>query len=89
MSTPLQRYNRAAERSAGVVIGHYSTSFGLATRLLPAVTRTHIRNVYALVRLADEIVDGVAAESGLGRGEVGAAQSVACRLADFARAAAG
>ncbi|WP_375401124.1 phytoene/squalene synthase family protein [uncultured Amnibacterium sp.] len=73
VTTPLQRYNRAAERSAGVVIGHYSTSFGLATRLLPAPTRTHIRNVYALVRLADEIVDGVAAESGLDRAEVAAA----------------
>lgn len=70
MSTPLQRYNRAAERSAGVVIGYYSTSFGLATRLLPVPTRTHIRNVYALVRLADEIVDGVAAESGLDRDDV-------------------
>jgi phytoene/squalene synthetase len=55
------------------VIGEYSTSFGLATRLLPATTRSHIRNVYALVRLADEVVDGVAAAAGLDRAAVAAA----------------
>ena len=54
---PLERYDRAAARSSAVVIGEYSTSFGLAVRLLPSRTRGHIRNVYALVRLADEIVD--------------------------------
>jgi phytoene/squalene synthetase len=61
----LERYSRAAARSSAVVIGQYSTSFGLAVRLLPAATREHIRNIYALVRLADEIVDGVAAEAGI------------------------
>lgn len=64
-ATPLDRYHRAATRSAAVVIREYSTSFGLAVRLLPAATRRHIRDVYALVRLADEVVDGVAAASGL------------------------
>lgn len=72
-ATPLERYERAAWRSSAVVIAEYSTSFGLATRMLPAATRRHIRNVYALVRLADEVVDGVAVESGLGRDEVAAA----------------
>ncbi|HET6825282.1 MAG TPA: squalene/phytoene synthase family protein [Amnibacterium sp.] len=72
-ATPLERYERAAWRSSAVVIAEYSTSFGLATRMLPGVTRRHIRNIYALVRLADEVVDGVAVESGLGRDEVVAA----------------
>ena len=62
---PLARYDRAAVRSAAVVIAEYSTSFGLAVRLLPAATRKHIRDVYALVRLADEVVDGVAAAAGV------------------------
>jgi phytoene/squalene synthetase len=65
MVGPLERYDRAAARSSAVVIGEYSTSFGLAVRLLPAGTRVHIRNVYALVRLADEVVDGVAAAAGM------------------------
>jgi phytoene/squalene synthetase len=65
VSAPLERYSRAAARSSAVVIGQYSTSFGLAVRLLPAGPRVHIRNVYALVRLADEIVDGVAAAAGV------------------------
>jgi phytoene/squalene synthetase len=47
------------------VIACYSTSFGVATRLLGARHRQHIRNVYALVRVADEIVDGVCQEAGL------------------------
>jgi phytoene/squalene synthetase len=72
-ASPLERYERAAWRSSAVVIGEYSTSFGLATRLLPGTARRHVRNVYALVRLADEIVDGVAVQSGLGREEVAAA----------------
>jgi phytoene/squalene synthetase len=61
----LDHYDRAARRAAAVLIDEYSTSFGLATRLLPATTRGHVRDVYALVRLADEVVDGCARESGL------------------------
>jgi phytoene/squalene synthetase len=64
-TSPLDRYDRAARRAAAVLIDEYSTSFGLATRLLPGATRGHIRDVYALVRLADEVVDGVARQSGL------------------------
>lgn len=65
-ATPsLARFTRTAETVADDVIGAYSTSFGLATRLLGRRHRTHVRNVYALVRVADEIVDGVASEAGL------------------------
>ncbi|MCW4466113.1 squalene/phytoene synthase family protein [Glutamicibacter sp. MNS18] len=63
--TALQLYTRTASRSAQVVIGEYSTSFSLACRLLGRTTRAHIANIYALVRLADEVVDGVASEAGL------------------------
>ncbi|SLM93807.1 phytoene/squalene synthase family protein [Brachybacterium nesterenkovii] len=54
--------DRAAEAAASTVISRYSTSFGLATQLLRGVVRTRTRSVYALVRVADEIVDGAAAE---------------------------
>lgn len=52
------RYDAVAQASAAVVIRGYSTSFGWACRLLGRPVRPHIRNIYALVRLADEIVDG-------------------------------
>ncbi|GAB4100364.1 phytoene/squalene synthase family protein [Sinomonas halotolerans] len=64
--TPLARYTDAAEAGAAVVIRRYSTSFGLACRLLAPPQRRDIENVYALVRIADEAVDGAAAEAGLG-----------------------
>ncbi|AXH97025.1 phytoene/squalene synthase family protein [Ornithinimicrobium avium] len=50
-------YDEVARASAAVVISHYSTSFGWATRLLHEPVRTHVRCVYALVRVADELVD--------------------------------
>lgn len=65
----LARFTGAAESAAGNVIRSYSTSFGLATRLLGPRHRTHVRNIYALVRVADEIVDGVALEAGLSADE--------------------
>ena len=58
--SPQQRYSHMARRAASEVIGSYSTSFGSATRLLPEPQRTDIRNLYAVVRIADEIVDGAA-----------------------------
>lgn len=58
-------YDRVAEETASIVIRRYSTSFGLASRLLDASVRQHVENIYALVRVADEIVDGAAEESGL------------------------
>lgn len=59
----LSRYDRMADRVAAQVIGHYSTSFSLATRVLAPGTRRDIRNLYAVVRIADEIVDGATAEA--------------------------
>lgn len=55
--TPTGRYDRVAQRSAACVIAGYSTSFGWATRLLAEPVRTHVRSIYALVRIADETVD--------------------------------
>ncbi|HRO29249.1 MULTISPECIES: squalene/phytoene synthase family protein [Micrococcaceae] len=57
MSAPDHRYDDVAQASAAQVIAGYSTSFGWATRLLARPVRTHVRNIYALVRVADEIVD--------------------------------
>ncbi|OIQ81784.1 All-trans-phytoene synthase [mine drainage metagenome] len=51
-------YHDVATASAAIVIRRYSTSFSLACRLLDEPVRTRVRNIYALVRLADEIVDG-------------------------------
>lgn len=70
--TDLQRYSATATRSAQVVIGAYSTSFSLACKMLDRVTAQHISNIYALVRLADEVVDGVASEAGLNGTQVAA-----------------
>lgn len=67
-SPALAKFDEAACSAANEVIGVYSTSFGLATRLLGPRHRQHVRNVYAMVRVADEIVDGVAADAGLDRG---------------------
>ena len=50
-------YDETAARASGVVLAGYSTSFGLGTKLLGARTRRGIEAVYALVRIADEIVD--------------------------------
>lgn len=63
--TPLSRFTHTAEHAGNQVIKRYSTSFGLASRLLGARHRQHVRNIYAMVRVADEIVDGMTAEAGL------------------------
>ncbi len=62
--TRLALYDRVAHEASADVIRSYSTSFGLASRLLGAEVRSHVENIYALVRVADEIVDGPAAEAG-------------------------
>jgi phytoene/squalene synthetase len=62
-TTGIDLYNKVAHDSASVVIGEYSTSFGWATSLLPEGVRGQIKDIYALVRVADEIVDGSAAGS--------------------------
>lgn len=61
----LDRYTAAAERAAAQIIGAYSTSFAASTQLLGRRHRTHVRNIYALVRVADELVDGATAEAGV------------------------
>ena len=66
----LELYTHAAEQSSNAVIASYSTSFGVATKLLAPQIRQHVRNIYALVRVADEIVDGAAAEARNGGGNV-------------------
>ena len=60
-----ERYTRCAHACAAEVIRGYSTSFAMATRLLPPTVRRDISSVYALVRVADEIVDGAAEGAGL------------------------
>lgn len=66
--TRLALYDQVAEETSSGVIRRYSTSFGLASRLLGVDVRQHVENIYALVRVADEIVDGPAAEAGLAPG---------------------
>lgn len=53
----LTLYTSVATDAAATVIAGYSTSFGLGTRLLGRPMRRHIQAVYAMVRVADEIVD--------------------------------
>jgi phytoene synthase len=77
-------YDRVAEESAGVFIRRYSTSFGLASRLLEPRIRRHVENIYALVRLADEVVDGEAAAAGLTPAEAGRALDDLEREAELA-----
>ncbi|QNE89063.1 squalene/phytoene synthase family protein [Corynebacterium incognita] len=56
-----ERFTRMSHKAAAQVIAHYSTSFSLATSLLSRRVRRDIRSLYAMVRIADEIVDGAAA----------------------------
>ncbi|ALJ18445.1 phytoene/squalene synthase family protein [Microbacterium sp. No. 7] len=63
--SPLVRYTRASENAAARIIDAYSTSFGTATRLLGRRHRAHVRNIYSLVRVADELVDGATADAGM------------------------
>ncbi|MFF1573063.1 phytoene/squalene synthase family protein [Leifsonia sp. NPDC058292] len=63
--TDLAVYTRAAHIGSATIIHEYSTSFGMATRLLAPAVRPRVEDIYALVRIADEIVDGAAGEAGL------------------------
>ena len=55
---PRDLYDGLAQASSALVLRRYSTSFSLACRLLDEPVRSRVRAIYALVRLADEIVDG-------------------------------
>jgi phytoene/squalene synthetase len=74
--TGLALYTRAAELSGNQVISAYSTSFGWATKLLGKRVRQSVKNIYALVRVADEIVDGAAAEAAALGGKVNPAKEL-------------
>jgi phytoene/squalene synthetase len=74
--TGLAQYTRAAELSSNQVIDAYSTSFGWATRLLGKNVRQSVKNIYALVRVADEIVDGAAAEAAANGGAINPAHEL-------------
>lgn len=67
----LDLYRSVAEQTASLVIRRYSTSFGMASRLLGDGVRQPVENIYALVRVADEVVDGGAEEAGVGREAAG------------------
>ncbi|MEO6941480.1 MAG: squalene/phytoene synthase family protein [Terrimesophilobacter sp.] len=62
-------YSWSAHHSASRIITDYSTSFGRSSRLLNREYRPGIEDVYALVRIADEIVDGAAEQAGLSLAE--------------------
>ena len=59
----LRRYDAMCCDAAAAVMKRYSTSFTMATKLLPGQTKEDIRNLYAVVRIADEIVDGTAQQA--------------------------
>ncbi|AYN68649.1 phytoene/squalene synthase family protein [Euzebyella marina] len=50
-------FDNVSYRCSKVVTKSYSTSFGLATKMLSPSIRTDIYNIYGFVRFADEIVD--------------------------------
>ncbi|MGC5617300.1 phytoene/squalene synthase family protein [Georgenia sp. Z1491] len=83
-SAALERYDRASAKVSRLVLREYSTSFGLASALLAREMRPHIANIYGLVRVADEIVDGPAHAAGL---DVAARGEVLDRLEDELRSA--
>lgn len=78
-----ERYTRCAHSCAAEVIHGYSTSFAMATRLLPRDVRRDVSSLYALVRVADEMVDGAAEGAGLDLQR--AAQRLDALEADVAR----
>ena len=63
--SPAALYTRTAHAAAAQVIRRYSTSFSWACRTLPRQARQDVATIYAMVRVADEVVDGVAVAAGL------------------------
>lgn len=70
-TTEASEHYRDVSRSAATrILRSYSTSFSLAVRLLGPGIRQHVINIYALVRVADELVDGAGAGAGLSPEEI-------------------
>lgn len=65
----LHHYDRSAQHAAHEIIRRYSSSFFLASNLLRGHVKTDIRSLYAVVRIADEIVDGAGYGAGLSTGQ--------------------
>jgi phytoene/squalene synthetase len=84
--TGLALYTEAAHRASREVIYSYSTSFGAATKLLPKGLRHHIENIYAMVRVADEIVDGSAQQAAIDASSIDPAQELDAFEAETYRA---
>ncbi|HIW96018.1 MAG TPA: squalene/phytoene synthase family protein [Candidatus Corynebacterium gallistercoris] len=59
------RYTKATNATASAIIRSYSTSFYLSSLALGQPIRTHVHNLYGMVRIADEIVDGTANAAGI------------------------
>ena len=74
--TGLSLYTTASEKAAQAVIDTYSTSFGLAVSMLDPKYRQHVANIYALVRVADEVVDGSAAQARKAGGLIDPSQAI-------------
>jgi phytoene synthase len=53
----VDQYTATSYKISKLVTNAYSTSFGLSIRLFESSLRPHVYAVYALVRIADEIVD--------------------------------
>lgn len=53
----MELYTKVSYAVSKLTTNSYSSSFGLSSRFFSTDIRTHIYNIYALVRLADEIVD--------------------------------
>ncbi|AIK88637.1 phytoene synthase [Corynebacterium glutamicum] len=60
----LGRFDAMSSKATAKVIAHYSSSFTLASKLLSPKIRRDIEALYAMVRVADEVVDGAAAAAG-------------------------
>jgi len=53
----MELYTQTSAKISDDLLRAYSTSFGFSSLLFPKRVRSHIANVYGLVRIADEIVD--------------------------------
>lgn len=60
MMSGFELYSSVSHEVAAGVISRYSTSFGAAVTLLDEPVRSRVRDIYAMVRVADEVVDGAA-----------------------------